>query len=137
MPTRWFFLVFLPLAVGGLVYLACGRPTLLLAVALRAAVGPGPQAALAALVAPLSPPTWVAWSLPDGLWAFAGVAAQRLVARAGPAPSGRWLVLTGLTGPASELAQAAHLLPGVYDPRDLVAYGLGAALALPLTRSSR
>jgi hypothetical protein len=82
-------------------------------------------------------PTWVAYSLPDGLWAFALCLAMLRIWR-----GARWSPLKGVAcgfaasaGVVVELLQRWHVLPGTYDPVDVLLCVLGAAVAFMADRA--
>jgi hypothetical protein len=111
--------VIAPLLVGAIAYFALRGPEIRLfgwasAIGLAQAI-----AWIRMIAAPVRPhvPTFIAGSLPDAAWAFAFGAALALVWK----KPGVWMWI-GLGVTASlELAQAVHLIPGVFDWIDLVA----------------
>jgi hypothetical protein len=77
-------------------------------------------------------PEWVLYSLPDGLWAYAASSAVAVTrpsaTRARSAWLG-WLAVPPALAIGWELGQLVALLPGTFDPIDLLAYLLAGALA--------
>jgi hypothetical protein len=139
---RFSFHVFLPLCLGGLIYLLW-RPSSLRMFGWLRAFGLYPSAvSFRAIAAPLFPyiPNWVVYSLPGGLWAYAMVAWIAIVWREDDR-SVRfvWLGIAAVIGPLSELLQLWGLLPGVFDTLDLICYLVGglAALAINMGRATR
>jgi hypothetical protein len=72
--------------------------------------------------------------LPDALWSFA--VAQLLLAIWATGPRGAraaWLAVGFVLATGWEIAQAAHFVPGTFDPIDLIAsafaYGVAVAVA--------
>lgn len=70
-------------------------------------------------------PDFVRYCLPDGLWTtsyilFADHANRHSTLRSRIA----WTSVIPIIGIASELMQASHILPGHFDPLDLVSYSL-------------
>lgn len=81
--------------------------------------------------APWSAPGWLLTSAPDGLYAFAlAWSLSAMWSGEVVALDGRyvWLAAALLLTVGSELAQAASLLPGVFDVVDVALYALGGAL---------
>lgn len=88
-------------------------------------------------------PSWVRYCLPDGLWQFSFCLAVFHVWRDAPRSLERALMLALplFLGLGTEVAQAFHLIEGVFDARDLffeAGFGLLAALVvfLPSPRQS-
>jgi hypothetical protein len=111
--------VIAPLLLGALAYFALRGPEIRL-FGWASTIGLAQTIAWIRIVAaPLRShvPGFIAGSLPDAAWAFAFGAALALVWK----KPGIWMWI-GLGVTASlELAQAAHLIPGVFDWIDLVA----------------
>lgn len=111
--------VIAPLALGALAYFALRGPEIRLfgwanAIGLARAV-----AVIRSLAAPVRAhvPAFIAGSLPDAAWAFAFGAALALVWKKASA----WMWIGAAVTASLELAQAFHLIPGVFDWIDLVA----------------
>jgi hypothetical protein len=121
------------LIVGSLLYMLT-RPRGLIAFGWVRAVGLGGALTTArAAVLPFSTalPSFVRFSVPDGLWAFAFARAMVLVwsgkwSRA----SAPWLLLGPTVAIGSELGQAMHDVPGTFDVVDLFFVTLGSVFAL-------
>lgn len=118
-----------PLALGGAFYLALRAPDIRLFAWARALGLGGAVEILRAWAAPLRlhVPAFALGSLPDAAWAWAFGAALALV-------WGRlsaWTLAGAAATAALELGQAAHVVPGTFDPVDLAAmlagYLAGAA----------
>jgi hypothetical protein len=140
MRRKLFFLsihVLLPLVAGGLVYLCWREPNLLmfkwfgslglepLITSLRAATA----------AAQTTVPSWLIYSLPDGLWVYALTALMILLWRHTDSLAVKmfWMSTGLLLGAGSELAQLAGILPGAFDPIDLLVCLIAPAAALLLT----
>lgn len=74
-------------------------------------------------------PRFVLGSFPDGAWAFAFGAAMALVWRAerGTLSARVWLALGFVVAVGIEAGQGLGVVPGVFDPLDLLAIALGYA----------
>ncbi len=125
--------VALPLAVGGAIYLLA-RPDGLRMFAWARALGlggplGGARVELAAIATAL--PSWAKWSLPDALWAFALMRVfcilwnDRLTRESAP-----WLSCAAVVALGSEAGQAFHVVPGTFDPVDLVCLLAGVLAGL-------
>lgn len=90
--------------------------------------------ALRAALAPLAAaPDWVAFVLPDALWAYALTAAvARLQAKSALTVRAAWLAVPLVMGPGAELLQLVGL-PGTFDPLDLLATSAAFVLAVLAT----
>lgn len=128
--------VVLPLAGGVALYLALRAPDIRLFAWARALALDPVVAALRAAAAPLRPhaPAWLLGSAPDGAWAYAfGAALGSMWQGQGGARGARaWLAAGAAMTAFLEIGQGAGLVPGVFDPLDLVfmlgGYGLGWAI---------
>jgi hypothetical protein len=110
-----------PLGLGGFIYLSW-RPTGLLMFDWAEALGLGSVlAAWRGAVAPSGElvPEAVLYSLPDALWVYALTA---WFSRTWPSPRlrGKWLGAGLALGVGGELGQLAGVVPGTFDPVDLV-----------------
>jgi hypothetical protein len=111
------------LLLGSALYVG-GRPTSLRLFAWADAIGLG--GAVLALREALAPivdvlPDVVLWSVPFGLWVFAGTVLLRGTA---------WVAAPLLLAVAAELAQLVGLVPGVFDPVDLFVVVASGALGM-------
>ncbi len=75
-------------------------------------------------------PSWIRFSLPDALWAFAVTSLMSLTWKHKlTRESAAWILAGPFLAVGSELGQAAHVVPGTFDVTDLallvVASGLG------------
>ena len=116
---RIFGWVIAPLVLGAFAYFALRGPEIRLfgwatAIGLAHVVG-----AIRWLAAPIRPhvPAFIAGSLPDAAWAFAFGAALALVWKRASV----WMWVGAAVTASLELAQALHLIPGVFDWIDLIA----------------
>lgn len=118
--SRWVCGVFAPLALGAAVYLLCrAHPPRALAWL------PGRGALVPYGLGPLAD------QLPDALWAFALTALQRLVwARERSLRAALWTASAPAAVALWELAQRARLVPGTFDPWDLVVSFVACAAAV-------
>jgi hypothetical protein len=125
--------VLLPLLVGGLIYLLFRADTLFMfrwAEALG--VGDALYAARSILRGTFPElPGWVLYSLPDGIWVYAGTVQFRLIWRNESdwqADVWRWLIF--VLALASEVGQALGLVPGTFDWIDTFFILFGGLLAV-------
>jgi len=90
---------------------------------------------LVTAVAQKAMPHWLIYSLPDGLWVYALTALMILLWRHTDWLSIKifWLSMGLLLGASSELGQLAGVLPGAFDPIDLLVCLIAPAAALLLT----
>jgi hypothetical protein len=140
MRRKLFFLsihVLLPLVAGGLVYLCWRAPNLLMfkwfgALGFESSITSLRAATAAAQTAV---PHWLIYSLPDGLWVYALTSLMILLWRHADSLAIKmfWLSMGLLLGAGSELAQLAGILPGAFDPIDLLVCLAAPAAALLLT----
>lgn len=136
-PVRLMVHVALPVLLGGLIYVLW-RSTDLLVFRWLAALGlDSIVASLRLLAAPFQEqlPTWVFYSLPDGLWAYAVTACMALI-WAGYSCVSRviWLSAGPLIGIGSELGQLVGMVPGTFEFADITLYAIGTCAALLLLR---
>jgi hypothetical protein len=118
--------VLTPLLVGGGIYIAW-RSTSLLMFRWFEVLGFGPvvTAVRAAACDPSRVPDFVRFTVPDGAWVYAFTACLAIIWTR-PAP---WVALPVALGVGGELGQAAGIVPGVFDARDMAVMTAGAALA--------
>lgn len=129
--------VSIPLLLGGAIYLLARPRGLLMfdwvgTLGLDAALGWAREASR-----PLASraPSWLLFSGPDALWAYAFAALMRGLWRDRlHAESAPWLALGPLLAIGSELGQAAHLVPGTFDWVDLGLVTLASTAALARAR---
>jgi hypothetical protein len=129
--------VLLPLVAGGLVYI-CWRDPNLLMFKWFGALGLEPSIEslrIATSAAQTAVPHWLIYSLPDGLWVYALTALMVLLWRGTDTLPVKmfWLSMGLLLGAGSELGQLAGVLPGAFDPIDLLVCLVAPAAALLLT----
>ena len=121
-----------PLLIGGVIYVLW-RPVNLRLFRWLEALNIYALVITARRVLP-SLPEWATYSLPAGLWMYSVVAALTFIWM--PDRRGWWLLwvsLALLLGPGGEVAQLCGLIPGRFDPVDLISYLLTGGLALALT----
>ena len=138
----WILHAVLPTVLGGLVYLGWRtRGLLLWDWAAAAGIEGGLGALRAGLLAAFpAPPEWVRFSLPDALWVYGlTFSVARLQRESSMTWKVLWLSIPALFGPGAELLQAVGLLPGTFDPVDLVltAIAFGAAVFFGVRRRAR
>ena len=81
-------------------------------------------------------PHWVVYNLPGGLWSTAYILIMHCACQfVSPRKRLLYVSVIPLIGVASELLQALHLLPGVFDWPDLIAYALPLAVYKTLPTS--
>lgn len=72
-----------------------------------------------------NPPDWFKYSLPDGLWLYALLSAIIFIwKRKFSRQLFRWLLLAISLSFFSEVLQAYKVIPGTFDPNDLIAYSI-------------
>jgi len=75
---------------------------------------------------------WLLWSLPAGLWVFSGAIAMRVIWWRDKSWGGYlWFSTIPLLGMVSELGQLG-VVPGTFDPVDVVTYGMASLIAVPV-----
>lgn len=80
-------------------------------------------------------PEWLLFSVPDGVWVFSITAFfTRLWHDGSWYVRAFWIALGPALAMGGELGQALGLVPGTYDPADLVFYGVSAILAFALAQ---
>lgn len=128
----------LPVVAGAAIYVLFRSPRLRVFDWLQAAGLGGAVPAARAWARPAVDvlPEWLLFSAPDGLWIYGLTACLALVWRGEPGRARRlWLCLPILLGGGGELGQLAGLVPGVFDPADLLlslaAWGAAILLNLP------
>jgi len=81
---------------------------------------------------------WLVAHLPDGLWAYAVTSQVALLWRGGPARARwTWLAVTLALALLLEGSQYPRLVPGTFDPLDLLCLIGGWTAALLATRRGR
>lgn len=131
-----------PLLIGSLIYLLW-RPSTLLVFAWLDVVGlEKPVQWVRAFSLPVLPdiPSWIVYSLPNGVWAYAFTSSMCLVWR-GKATgcSGIrffWISLGPMLGIGSEISQLFGAVPGVFDRLDLILLSLASMAGLQHLRLS-
>lgn len=79
-------------------------------------------------------PDWLVYSLPDGLWAAALATALLAIWDFRPsAAATAWGLIALLAGLGFEAGQRAGLIPGTYDPLDMVMLSAGGTLPFLFT----
>ena len=130
---------FLPILVGGLIYILFRDESLCMFTWARA-LGLGglvSEARVHSLPYVGYLPEWLLFSLPDGAWVFACTA---VFARLWP--DGPWLLRLGWIGSGSilaiggEIGQWFGFVPGTFDPTDMVAYALAGVTAYLLANAA-
>lgn len=130
--------VVIPTLVGAAIYTLWGTRTLLVfkwynAFGLTRTVAylrtvAGPRSAL---------PSVVIFSLPDALWVYALTATMCCIWWDIDGLAKRvWIGVPVLLGVTGELGQLFGLVPGTFDPLDLLAYVVGGVSAVVLTNNS-
>jgi hypothetical protein len=122
--------VFLPVATGALIYVSWRSPTLLIFRWVRFCGMSGMLAKWRYAVLSGRPAfgDWVIFSLPDALWVYAVTACMSLIWRARRSWARRvWIAAGTVLGCGGEVLQQLGVVPGTYDPVDLL---LSVAAAL-------
>jgi len=128
----------LPMVLGGVVYLLFRNTHMLMFQWVDLAGLTDPLMRARSWAAPLRQwmPGWLLFSLPDGAWVFSCTAFFAHLWPDGPWwMRWGWIGLGTVLAMGGELGQLVGLVPGVFDPRDLVAYLLAAGLALLITHA--
>jgi hypothetical protein len=130
-PARLASHVALPLAIGALAY-AAWRSTDVRLVTWMARIAPAGLAAMRG-ARPARAPALILGSLPDAAWAWAFGASLSLLWLGRPwREKAPWLGAGALLAVLAEVGQAAGVVPGTFDPCDLVAIALGFAAGATL-----
>lgn len=131
--------VLTPLAIGIAIYILW-RPTSLLAFHWIEMIGLlQPTLHVRAMLSPVQPliPSWILYSLPDGLWAYSFTSAIAICwDRRLTTETLAWCSIPFVLGVGSELGQLALVVPGVFEVADLACYSTDFLLALYLTGES-
>lgn len=129
-----------PVGLGAAIYLLLRAPHLRV-FSWAAEVGLGPTVSLLRVrTLPLREDLaeWVLYSLPDALWVYALTAAMVLVWRGGSGRTRFLWIGSGLAlGAGGELGQWIGVVPGTFDPVDLLACGAAALAAILLLLQPR
>ena len=134
-PRQFLTLVGLPLLVAGGIYVLFRDNSLLLFDGLKQLQITPMVSQLRDATAPIGHrlPTWVKFSLPDGLWLLSYLFFLRLVWAESPRkPMWLWVSLGLLVSVGHELGQAAGFMHGTFDWVDLAAYTTAAVTALAI-----
>lgn len=130
-PTRLASHVALPLGIGVLAYGAWRSADVRL-VTWMARVAPDGLASIRGAAASRAPSV-VLGSLPDAAWAWAFGASLSLLWLGRPwREKAPWLAAGALLAVLAEVGQAAGVVPGTFDPCDLVAIALGFTVGAAL-----
>jgi len=133
--------ILFPIAVGAAIYILF-RPNSLLVFSWAKTAGLSELIESARrLSEPLrnSIPSWVIYSLPDGLWVYAMTAFFAVLWKeAAPGLLQTCWMLTGaFLGIGSETLQGFGLVRGAFDVGDVIAYSIGTLLAVTLVSPRR
>lgn len=110
--------IVLPLAIGTWIYLAF-RSESLLAIQWLEQLGD-------AVRAEATIPHFILYCLPDGLWVYAGTAWMLMIWE----KTNAWVLSFAVVMVAAEFGQLAGLVPGTYDPLDIVATVFAFTIAM-------
>ncbi len=122
-----------PLLIGGVVYVLWRAPSLLMFewfdyLGLAPLIGLL-RAALSGVGNQL--PGWILYSWPDAAWAMSGVMIFACIWRGSQSHARHaWIFLAPSLAIGSELAQCLGLLPGTFDPADLISCCLARLAAV-------
>ncbi|MFN2531809.1 MAG: hypothetical protein ABR555_10975 [Pyrinomonadaceae bacterium] len=130
-----FLHVFLPLFLGGLVYVLWRDPkTLMFRWSDSLRMGGLISAIRLTGKLDANMPQWVRYSLPDGLWVYSLTAFMTLVWRDTDSwLRSAWVAVGLIVGCGIEFGQLIGVVPGSFDTGDLVACITGFVLALVFT----
>ncbi len=71
----------------------------------------------------------IKYNLPDGFWQYSFSSSILLIWQNHPNKVKKlWFGIVAITGIAAEIAQYSKILPGTFDPIDLVFFSLGAII---------
>lgn len=135
LPRQWVIHVALPLLLGASIYLLTRPPDIRFVAAIFG--NPLPEWLLAArnseLARTIAGNDFISLNLPDGLWAYAGIAFFCLLWR-GYRTSVQitWLIVGVLIVAGSEAFQFFGLTEGTFDHEDVIAIALGIFFAIAL-----
>ena len=117
--------VFMPLFIGGWIYISCRTPNLLVFDLLYLLqIDPTP------IRVNYDIPHFVKYCLPDGCWVYAGTSWMLLIwGRLGP-----WIYLYVLLAVGGEFGQLAGIVPGTFEWFDVIACLLGFYIPLLVLR---
>ena len=122
--------VVLPLGLGSLIYLAWRSEDLWVFDWVAAAGGAQRVSTLRAAFDPWLPslPQWLVFSLPDGLWTFAGTSWIAIIwsGKRRSTPALAWIAVIPALAIGGEVGQFCGFVPGRFDLMDLVFILLGA-----------
>jgi hypothetical protein len=129
--------VFVPIFIGGLIYICWREPDLLMFRWLRTLGLETFTNSLRSFTAPEHKylPYWFIYSLPDGLWVYALTTFMlHLWRKTDSLPTKVfWCSLGFILGAGAELGQLAGVVPGTFDLGDLVVCLIAPAAALLFT----
>lgn len=124
--------VFAPLIIGSLLYISFRSETLIMfswfeTVGLSSFVN-----GIRTILNPFKEniPTWIYYSLPDGLWVYSFTSSYILIWGKDIQSAKYWLLLPLVFGSVVELMQGIRIFPGTYDILDFVCCSLGLLLSL-------
>ena len=81
-------------------------------------------------------PNWIKFSLPDGLWIFSYVCLLLLIwSDSELKKSIPWVLIVPAVAILSEIGQLPEIVPGTYDPIDLIFYLLGTITPFLIIKS--
>jgi hypothetical protein len=138
--TRLLVTVALPLLAGGLIYLLWRTPDGWIFRAFEQLGLSGAVAAIQQWAGAVKPrlPWWFLYSLPDGLWVFAGTSWMALIWSGSRhrRAAALWIALCPALAVGGEVAQLHPAVSGTFALLDLLFYALGALLAVALAPCS-
>jgi len=75
-------------------------------------------------------PEWIRYSFPDGLWVYSITAAMCVIWKDSTSVHKLpWIAIGFVAASTAELGQMVRLVPGTFDPIDLLSYSLAFILA--------
>lgn len=82
-------------------------------------------------------PSWFIYSLPDGLWTFSYVAVSLQIWKFSiTCQNVFWIFSIPISAVLSEFLQLFRLIPGTFDPIDIIFYLLGASIPYYLSKNN-
>ncbi len=121
----------LSLTLGGCIYLFFRSDTLLMFDWVEKLLPSKSLEAIRTYTLPINKdlPGWVIYSLPDGLWISSYVFLMFSIwGESLSAKSIIWLLLIPIAAMLSEFGQLIDIIPGTFDPLDLICYMIGFCL---------
>jgi hypothetical protein len=138
MASKLFLHGLIPLAAGAAVYVLLRSESLLVFSWLHFFGLHNSIASVRSLTLPaaITLPDWFLYSLPDGIWVYCTTSTMCLIWKDSISVQGSiWIAIGFVAASTTEVAQLVGLLPGTFDPFDLLSYSFAFILACFVTYS--